>query len=568
MATFAWMMTLADVPAGDLYIHPAKLLTILVGFALWTLFAQWVDKDTVAVNTFRTVWNMVTIVSGAIAMLLLLFLPSFWLALAAFLVINVVSGAFYVFHRNARVVDEDRAFTPAHVRRLLSGNKSASEKRLEVKERVRLVASDGRHLGIPEENDQRELFALTQDLMFDVLLRRAERVSVVPAGQVAKVQVSIDGIAGEREPLERGIGDALTAYFKEAAGLNLEERRKPQKGKMSASVADSNYDLVVRTSGSTAGESMTLRIVGDEKNLKIADIGFTAQQLEAVKELVYADKGLLVLTAPPRGGLTTSAYSFSRSHDAFLQNIQTLEIERKMEIENITQNVYVPREDHAFSDELQRLVRTDPDVIVIPKIPDRDLDSAVFASKAAVKKQNVYVALPALDLWDGLRRWASLVGDAKLLSRSVFAITHQRLVRKLCENCKAPYKPDPATLKKLNLPSDKVLYRPPEPEYDKHGNPILCNNCQGSGYVGRTAVFNLLVLDDELREVIANGGSLADVRGAAIKKGGLGLQQTALQKVLDGVTSIEEVVRATKSRAKKPKGGAKPAAKKPVPAQK
>jgi type II secretory ATPase GspE/PulE/Tfp pilus assembly ATPase PilB-like protein len=253
---------------------------------------------------------------------------------------------------------------------------------------------------------------------------------------------------------------------------------------------------------------------------------------------------MILLTAPPGEGLTTSVYSFARSHDAFLQNIQTVEYECEIAINNITQHVHVPSEDKKFQADLQRVIRTDPDVIVLPEMRERE--AAPLAAKAATGKQIMYVAVKSLDLFDGLKRWASMVGDAKLLAQSLLLVTHQRLVRVLCPSCKAPYKPDAAMLQKINMPADKVLYRPPEPQYDKHGNPVLCQNCHGTGYFGRTGVFNMLVVDDDLRKVIASGVGLPDIKRAAMKKGGLGLQQQALQKVFDGTTSIEEVVRATR----------------------
>ncbi|RMF85177.1 MAG: hypothetical protein D6744_01840, partial [Planctomycetota bacterium] len=341
------------------------------------------------------------------------------------------------------------------------------------------------------------------------------------------------------------LADRLIGFFKGIGGLNLEERRKPQRGKLTAAIADHKYDVVVRTAGSTAGEQLRLRIIGDEARYKIDDIGLTDEQVAVARELIHGENGLILLTAPPKEGLTTTIYSFTRSNDAFLQNIQTLEYEIEIEIENITRHVYEQNEEKPFSEELRRVVRTDPDVIVIPEI--RDKTSAIVASEAAANKATVYVGLNASDLFDGLRKWVASVNDPKLIAKSLRAVFHQRLVRKLCPSCKTPYKPDPATMKKIGAPKDQVLYRPPEPQVDKHGNPIVCQHCNGVGYVGRTGVFCILRFDDELRNVLLKGGSLADLKAAAAQKGGLSLQQMALKKVFEGVTSIEEVVRATRS---------------------
>ena len=547
MATIALLELLAQLPDSDIYVNPWKLGTATVLFLLWVLIAQWIDKDTVAVNTFRTVWNVASISCATVALVLLLLLPNFWAAIAAFVVIHLAFSVIYVVHRNGLVVEDDKVCTAAHFRRLMTeGFRGGQQKeKREVIERVRITGADREVVKIPEEEEEREQFGLSQDVLFDALWRRASLVEVIPVGQASKVRVSIDGVTNEREPLTRPEGDAILLFFKKVAGLNLEERRKPQKGQLLAVLGDAHrYDVVVRTNGSTAGERLSLRVIGDEKDHKVDDIGLTEKQLEIVREAMNAERGMILLSAPPGEGLSTSIYSFARSHDAFLQNIQMIEYERELAINNITQHVHKPTENKTFVADLQRVIRTDPDVVVLPEIRERE--AAPMAAKAATGKQIMYVAVKSLDLFDALKRWAAMVGDAKLLAQSLLLVTHQRLVRALCSSCKTPYKPDSAMLQKINMPADKVLYRPPEPQYDKHGNPVLCQNCHGTGYVGRTGVFNMLVVDDDLRKVIARGASVADIKRAAMKKGALGLQQQALQKVFDGTTSIEEVVRATR----------------------
>jgi type II secretory ATPase GspE/PulE/Tfp pilus assembly ATPase PilB-like protein len=559
MPTVAVLELLADLPESNVYVSAWKLVVAGLVFTLWVLLAQWVDRDAVAVNTFRVVWNCISMLCGTLGTGLLLFLPVFWAGLAAFVVINAAFAAIYVIHRNGLVVEEDKVCTRAHLRRVMSegfkGKKKQQEKR-DVRERVRITAADRRVVPIPEEEPDREQYALSQDLLFDALWRRASRAEVAPAGQASKIRLQVDGVISEREPVTRPEGDAILTFFKKIAGLDLEERRKPQKGQIMGTIGDDHrYDIVVQTNGSTAGEKLSLRVIGEEKNYKVTDLGFTPKQLETVRETMNAEHGLVLLSAPPGAGLTTTVYSFARSHDAFLQNIQTLEYELELTINNITQHRYTPSEEKTFFSELQRIVRTDPNVIVLPELRERE--AAALAAKAATGKQLVYVAIKSLDLFDAVRRWIELVGDPKLVAEGLLLVTHQRLVRVLCPSCKTAYKPDPATLQKINMPSDKLLYRPPEPQYDKHGNPIVCQNCHGQGYVGRTAVFSLLVVDDDVRKVMRAGGSLADIRAAAMKKGGLGLQQPALQKVFDGVTSIDEVVRATRPPkvAKRPKRG-------------
>jgi type II secretory ATPase GspE/PulE/Tfp pilus assembly ATPase PilB-like protein len=549
---------LAQLPTSYTYINPFKVAGVVIVYALWALLAQWVDKDTVAVNTFRVLWNGLTIGAGALALLLVVFVPMFAITLPGMIVVIGSIAVAYVVHRNKLVPEQDRVMTAAHFRRLKEQGFSGKKKVKEVKERVRLTNAQKKVVPIPADDPEREYYRLTQDLMFNALWRRATNVEIVPASQqVCKVTLIVDGQPVEVEPLPRAEGEAVVQYIKNMAGLNMEERRKPQKGQIMAAVGENKHRVFVRTDGSTAGEKMNIRVIYKETEYKVPDLGFNPKQLEQVLATKEDTKGLIVVLAPPGQGLTTSIYSFTRTHDRFLQNVQMIEFEKELDVDNVTQVLFNPGEGATFGEKLLKIVRADPDIIVLPELRDRD--AAAVAAKAAGEKQKIYIGIIASDVFEALRKWTALVGDKTLVARSLMGVANQRLLRVLCRECKQAYKPDPQMMRKLNLPDDKVLYRVPEPQVDKHGNPIICQNCHGAGYVGRTAVFDWLAVDDGLREVIRKSSSLADVQNYALKRGGIGLQNQALQKVLDGITSIDEVRRMMKSDAAAP-AAAKPAA--------
>lgn len=553
-----WLDLLAQTPTSAVYINPWKLLAMTFGFTIWALFAQWVDKDTVAVNTYRVLWNLVFVSVGSIALAVMLLVPEFAIGFPVYMGVTLILYIVYVVHRNGLVKDEDKVFTPAHIARVMKeGIRGKKKKEVDVKERVRLTGANKKVVPIPEDEAAREQYRVTQDLLFDALWRRAALVELTPAGQTTKVVYTVDSVPSPRDPLPRPDADGAVQFLKQAAGLNLDERRKPQTGKMIAAIGDTKTEMHVKTDGSTAGEKLLLRFIGAEKSYKAADLGFTEKQMEQVQaSIIQAPKGLVLLTAPPGQGLTTTTYSFARSHDAFLQNIQMLEFVRDLDVDNITQHVFAPSAEKTFFQEFQKVVRTDPDVLVLPEVRDRE--TATLACEAAGHKQKVYVALPALDVLDGLRRWMKLVGDNAVAAKSLIAIINQRLVRKLCTECKQPYKPDAAQLRKMNMPADKVLYRAPEPQYDKHGNPVICQTCHGSNYYGLTAAFDILLLDAAFRETLQKAKSFTEIQAHA-QKLGIGIQQQALQKVFEGVTSIQEVVRATKPPTP-PQGAAGPGA--------
>jgi type II secretory ATPase GspE/PulE/Tfp pilus assembly ATPase PilB-like protein len=546
---------LAQLPESTVYIDPLKLGALAVAFALWAMFAAWVDKDTIAVNTFRVLWNLIVLGCGTAALLAALLVPLFAAGYPVFLVINLAVGLGYVIHRNKLVKPEDSVLTTAHFKRIQEQGLFGKKKVKEVKERVRLTAHTRKVVAVPEDEDEKERYRLAQDLFFNTLWRRAEVVEVAPAGpQAIKVTYHVDGVPYEGETLIRADGDALIQYVKKLAGLNVEERRKPQKGDMMTAIGENKHKIIVQSDGSTAGEKLAVRVMSREAEFKVPDLGFNDKQLAAAQGTKEVSKGLILFSAPSGCGLTTTIYSFTRNHDRFLQNVQTVEYEKEFDIDNVTQNLFNPADAQTFAERLLKLVRSDPDIIVLPDLRERE--AAAIACKAASEKQKVYAALPAVDVLDALRRWATLVGDKGLVAKSLLAVTNQRLVRKLCDQCKQAYKPDPTLLRKLNLPEDRVLYRPPEQQFDKQGKPLICAACQGTGYVGRTGVFEWLPVDDGLREVIRRSASFAEIQGAVLKRGGLGLQAQALQKVLDGVTSIAEVARAVRGEGGAEGGGA------------
>ena len=535
---------LGQLPDSYLFVNPVKLGAIVLVFALWMVFAQWVDKDTTAVNTFRVLWNLIVVGTGAAAVLLGLFVPLFAVGFPALLVLNLVVMVVYIVHRNKLVREEDRVFTLGHFRRLRAEGFSGKKKKKEVTERVRLTGADRKVVPIPEEDAEREQYRLVQDLVFDALWRRAMIVEILPGKEAAKITYTVDGVVIERDALARADGDAILLFLKRIAGLSLDEHRKPQRGQILTAIGENKHKVLVRTDGSTAGEKLGLRIFYNEADLKVPDLGLNPKQLEAAMALREVSPGLILLSAPAKCGLTTAVYSFTRTHDRFLQNMQMIEFEKEMDIDNVTQKTFSTAEGKTFGEQLLKIVRTDPDIIVLPELRDRE--SAAIACQAAGQKQKVYVGVVATDVFDALRKWITLVGDKTLVAKSLLAVGNQRLVRVLCTQCKQAYKPDAAMMRKLNLPADKVLYRPPEPQVDKRGHPIICLHCQGTGYVGRTGVFEWLAVDDGLREVLRRSTSMSDIHSYLHKKGGLGLQTQALQKVLDGVTSIQEVARAVR----------------------
>jgi len=543
---------LAALPEPGHYLSLPKFavhVALLLPF-FWACI--WVSKDAQYVRTNGLVWSSVVLAGGLVGTILWWLIPLYVIGLLAYLIAAGGSLIAYVYHRNSLVGPAAKVLTVQHIKNLLKG---AGGDRKQIPQLVRLLNWDDRPVPIPTDDpEELEKYRLSQELLYDALWRRASEVEVLTSGTNAKVAYRIDGVLTARPALEREDAERLIEFVKKIAGLNVEDRRRPQQGKFTATVTDpvtgedKTQEIEVRTAGSTSGERLTLRMLTQEKQFRVEDLGFTEQQLKVFLEILDKPSGLLICAGPPGSGLTTTLYAILRHHDAFTRNIHTLETQPKLDLEVITQHIYDPAKGVSFGRTLQSVLHMDPDILMVSDCPDAETARQVARGVANGKK--IYLGMRAGSTFEALERWIKFVGDGKVAANGLLALTAQRLVRKLCPVCKVPYRPDPQLLRKANIPPEraKQFYRPrTEPRVDKHGNPIVCPNCQGSGYFGRMAVFELLVITPEVANLIRKGASINEIKAACRKRGMLYLQEEALQRVIEGVTSIQEVIRATRS---------------------
>jgi general secretion pathway protein E len=223
-----------------------------------------------------------------------------------------------------------------------------------------------------------------------------------------------------------------------------------------------------------------------------------------------------------------------------------------LDLDNITQRVYDGTNDDVnYARMLQSVLRREPDVVMVSECEDHE--TAVIATRAAGEDRKIYMGITAQDCFDALSKYLRLLDDNAAAGKGLIGVINQRLIRLLCTECREAFKPDPATLKKLNLPVDKIdrFHRPPtEPLVDKKGREITCPNCQGSGYVKRTGVFEMLVVDKDVAGLIAEGASINRIKSQCRKNKMYYLQEEALLKVIDGTTSMQEVLRCLRNSTK------------------
>lgn len=549
---------LAAVPTGG-YVSLFKVGVVVVGLLLWGLAAQWVDRDTDKVKTQREKWNMIIISGGMVSYFWLLIPPwsegLFFVGILGWIFIAGGPMLGYIFHRNGRVIPANRVLTISHFKQLTgldkSGKKGVSTKGL----RVQLEDHNGDFVEPPDEPEDLIAYDLVQDFLYDLLWRRVTDVDLVAGKEKYRLSYKIDGVATEKpEGMAPTDGEHIIRFMKKIAGLNIEEIRRPQSGKIEASLLNQEGPVgktEVTTSGSTAGERLHLHLQAEAKLLRLQELGITKQRVERVKKFLSNKNGMVIFSSPSGNGLTTTQYAILRSHDAYINNIHALERKILMEIDNITQQVYDgPNKDVDYARTLQMVLRREPDIVMVADCDDRE--TARIATRAAATNRKIYMGMQAHDSFDALGKFLTWVGDNQLSSKALLGVINQRLVRVLCEECREAFKPDLDTLKKLNLPTHLIehFYRPPTgPRTNKRGKEVICMSCQNTGYKGRVGVFEVMVIDPMIRTLITEGAPINRIKAQCRKNKMYYLQEEGLLKVIDGQTSMNEVLRCLKTNS-------------------
>ncbi|MHC4194082.1 MAG: GspE/PulE family protein, partial [Planctomycetota bacterium] len=375
--------------------------------------------------------------------------------------------------------------------------------------------------------------------------RRASDVIFAPTPQDYKVIYQVDGTALKQPPRDREQIDYFIHFLKSLADLDINEKRKPQKGNFRLHQGDQRTDWEVSTAGSTAGEKILIKQTTRKDVTRLTEIGLTPDQYDLLNGLREAKRGLFIVSGPRKSGVTTTFYALLRNHDAFINSINTLEREPSAELPNITQNLFTLSDTGTttFDKKLMTMMRMGPDIVGIADC--QDSETAQVAANTVKGIRIMYLTLEADSVIKALGKWIKLVGDRNLSIENLLGISNQRLLRQLCTQCKQAYAPNKALLRKFSIPPEKakVLYRAGKIIYGKHGKEFVCDHCQGTGYVGRTGVFENIALDEELKKAVVQSKSFSEIHSLFRSAKMRYLQEQALRKVVEGTTSINEMLR-------------------------
>ena len=535
------------------YISILKLIGYLTLFFAWLPLIGWVQQDAKLLETKEGLWTGLILGVGAAAAVIWLVIPLYIGGMLFYLIAVGAVALAYVKHRNGRVLDYDRVLTIDHIKSLLV----SKEKKMEALKSFTFVTANRNEIPVPEPRTADFFgFKTSYDIISDAIWRRASNVAFSPTAEDYKVAYFVDGASLKQPSIAREQMGYFTAFVKDLAGLDPKERRKPQKGRFVIRQGKDDMPWEVTTAGSTAGEQIRLKHIEQETISKIDEIGLMPEQHKQLSQLHDVKQGLCIISGPPKSGVTTTLYALLRNHDAFINSVNTLERQPSGEMPNITQNVYALTDTGTttFGAKLQAVVRMGPDIVGVAEC--EDAETARVACAAAKDGKLVYVTLKADSVLQALGKWMRLVGDRNLVAETLLCASNQRLLRKLCEECKQGYAPDKELFKKFNITADKtkVLYRAGKVQYDKHGKPMTCDHCQGTGYFDRTGIFELVVMNDALRQAVRKSKSLPEIGAQFRRAKVLYLQEQVLRRVIAGTASINEMIRVLSTyRTKKTK---------------
>lgn len=388
-----------------------------------------------------------------------------------------------------------------------------------------------------DTTDEAPVIRFVNGLLTQAYRQRASDIHIEPFEADLVVRYRVDGVLYEvQRPPYRALPN-IVSRLKIMANLDIAEKRLPQDGRFSVQIAGKQADVRVSTLPTAFGERVVLRLLDKSSGvLTLEDIGVEPETLPQVEKMISKNHGIFLVTGPTGAGKTTTLYSALSAINSREQNIITVEDPIEYQLPGVGQIQVNPKIELTFAQGLRSILRQDPDVIMVGEI--RDGETAKIAVQAALTGHLVFSTLHTNDSAGALARLVEMGVEPFLAASALVGVLAQRLVRTICSNCRVSYRPEEKLLVELaeggRLPADAVFYR---------GRG--CSNCMEVGYLGRTGLYELLEVNDQIRQLVTANADAATIRQQALQQGMRTLRQAGLAKVLAGETTVEEVLRVT-----------------------
>jgi general secretion pathway protein E len=389
-----------------------------------------------------------------------------------------------------------------------------------------------------EAQDEAPIIRLVNSLFYQASKERASDIHIEPFEQDLLVRFRIDGILYDTVTPPKAIQPLLVSRVKIMAGLNIAEKRLPQDGRIRLKAAGKDIDIRVSVIPTAFGERVVLRLLDRSAALLgMEELGLSGRNLALVTRLIRQSHGIILVTGPTGSGKTTTLYAALSQINTSDKNIITIEDPIEYQLRGIGQMQVNPKIDLTFAAGLRSILRQDPDVIMIGEI--RDAETAEIAIQAALTGHLVFSTLHTNDSFGAVSRLLDMGVEPYLVSSSLLGVMAQRLVRRVCPECRQAYRPTEGEVRDIGLTPqavrDGLFYRP---------GPG-CEACHGKGYRGRSGIHALLIFTDATRALVMQRADAAAVRRAAVAGGMPTLRDDGAEKALAGLTTVEEVVRVT-----------------------
>ncbi len=388
-----------------------------------------------------------------------------------------------------------------------------------------------------EASEDNQVVKLLNLVLLQAIKDRASDIHFEPFEDEFKMRYRIDGVLYEMVPPPKHLGTAITSRVKVMANLDIAERRLPQDGRIELSVGGNPVDLRVAVLPTMHGESVVMRVL-DRSNVELSldRVGFREDALEHFRSLISRPNGIVIVTGPTGSGKTTTLYAALADLNDIKHKILTAEDPVEYDIDGLCQVQVNEEVGLTFAKALRSFLRQDPDIILVGEI--RDLETAQIAVQASLTGHLVLTTLHTNDAPSSIIRLVDLGIEPFLLTATLEGVVAQRLVRTICPNCKEDYEPSDEELLELQMTRADVAGRT-----FRRGKG--CDTCSKSGYKGRMALFEIMEVDDDMRDLIMQSGSTAVIRDHARRRGMRSLRESGLMAIYEGLTTIDEVVRET-----------------------
>ncbi len=378
---------------------------------------------------------------------------------------------------------------------------------------------------------------LVNSIIRQAVKMRASDIHIEPFEKIIKVRFRIDGDLQEIMTPTKATHSAIVTRIKIISKMDIAEKRLPQDGRVEMRIEDQEIDLRISVLPTVYGEKIVMRLLDRSSFLFTKQqLGFTEQNLKIFDKVIQGPNGIILVTGPTGSGKTTTLYTVLKELNQVSKNIITVEDPVEYQMDGINQVQVNIKAGLTFANGLRSILRQDPDIIMIGEI--RDNETAQIAVRAAITGHLVLSTLHTNNTVSSVTRLVNMGVEPYLISSSVVGITAQRLVKKICKNCKISYIADELEKKALQAEdtAEVIIYK---------GRG--CNSCNNTGYKGRTAIHEILPITREIRLLIDEGSSIDSIREEAKKQGLVSLEENCIQLVKEGVTTIEELLRVTYS---------------------